>query len=83
MAKETDNLALKLLREMRGDVPVLREGADEHSQEFKGLRKAIRDWQETTATATGLAMHANIRGQNFGDEVAEHRKREDKLEPAK
>jgi septal ring factor EnvC (AmiA/AmiB activator) len=83
MAKETDNLVLKLLREMRGDVAVLRERADEHSEEFKALRKEIRDWQETTATASGFAMHANIRGQKFEDELAELRRRVDELEKAK
>jgi septal ring factor EnvC (AmiA/AmiB activator) len=83
MAKETDNLVLKLLREMRGDVAVLRERADEHSEEFKALRKEIRDWQEPTATASGFAMHANIRGQKFEDELAELRRRVDELEKAK
>ena len=63
MSEEPENLVLKLLREMRGDVAILRELADEHSEEFRALRRQIHDWQETTATATGFAMHANVRGE--------------------
>ena len=83
MPKEPDDLVLTLLREMRGDVAVLRERADEHSEELRALRKQIHDWQETTATATGFAMHANIRGQEIEQEIADLRKRIEKLEKAK
>ncbi len=55
MLKEPENLVLNLLREMRGDVSILRERTDEHSEELRALRRQIHDWQETTATATGFA----------------------------
>jgi len=83
MSTEPENLVLTLLREMRGDVVVLRERADEHSEELRALRRQIHDWQETTATATGFAMHANIRGQEIEQEVAELKKRVERLEKAK
>jgi septal ring factor EnvC (AmiA/AmiB activator) len=82
MAKEPDNLVLQLLREMRGEIAALRESAEEHSELFKALRKDIRDWQETTATA-GFAMHPNIRGQSMESEIADLKKRVEKLEKAK
>ena len=81
MAKEPDNLVLQLLREMRGEVAALRESAEEHSELFKALRKDIRDWQETTATTAGFAMH--IRGQSMESEIADLKKRVEKLEKAK
>ena len=83
MLKEPENLVLTLLREMRGDVAVLRERADEHSEELRALRKQIYDWQGTTATATGFAMHAKIRGQEIEQEIADPRKRIEKLEKGK
>ncbi|HEX3493788.1 MAG TPA: hypothetical protein VHT48_00225 [Methylocella sp.] len=33
MANEPENLVLELLREMRGDIVVLRERAEEHSEQ--------------------------------------------------
>ena len=54
MAEEPDSLVLQLLREMRGEIAVLRESAEEHSELFKALRKDIRDWQETTASGLTL-----------------------------
>jgi septal ring factor EnvC (AmiA/AmiB activator) len=83
MPKEPENLVLTLLREMRGDVAILRERADEHSEELRALRKQIHDWQETTATATGFAMHANIRGQEMEQEIADLKRRVEKLEKPK
>ena len=83
MAKEPDSLVLQLLREMCGEIAALRESAEEHSELFKALRKDIRDWQETTATTAGFAMHANIRGQSMESEIADLKKRVEKLEKAK
>ena len=50
MPQEPENLVLQVMREMRSDVAILRERADEHSEELRALRKQIHDWQETTAT---------------------------------
>jgi septal ring factor EnvC (AmiA/AmiB activator) len=83
MPEEPGNLVLELLREMRGDVAILRERADEHNEELRALRRQIHDWQETTATATGFAMHATIRGQEIEQEIAELKKRIEKLEKAR
>jgi septal ring factor EnvC (AmiA/AmiB activator) len=76
-------LVLELLREMRGDLAILRGRADEHSEELRTSRRQIHDWRETTATASGFAMHANIRGQELEQEIADLKKRVEKLEKAK
>jgi polyhydroxyalkanoate synthesis regulator phasin len=82
MSKEPENLILKLLREMRGDMTALRARADEHGADLKALRKEIRDGQVTTATATGFAMHANLRGQSLEEEIADLKRRVEILENA-
>lgn len=82
MAKAPEDLTVKILREIRGDLSHVRERADQTAEELKALRKQIHDWQETTATATGFAMHANIRAQALDDEIVDLRKRVEKLESA-
>ncbi len=83
MAKAPQDLTLTILREIRGDVAHLRERADQTTAELKALRKGIRDWQETTATATGFAMHANIREQALEEKLNALSERGEKLEEAK
>jgi septal ring factor EnvC (AmiA/AmiB activator) len=83
MAKEPDSLVLGLVRELRSDMAVVRERADEHADELRALRKEIHDWQETTATATGFAVHANTRVQSIEQDLAALKKRVEKLEEAK
>jgi predicted nucleic acid-binding Zn-ribbon protein len=83
MSKEPDSLVLKRLREMRVIL-------DEHSlahldtkAELRELNKQIYDWQETTATAVGLATHSNLRNQAIENQIADIAKRVDRLERAK
>jgi septal ring factor EnvC (AmiA/AmiB activator) len=83
MTKAPHDLTGAILHEIRGDLTYLRKRADETTTELKTLTKQIPDWQETTATATGLAMHANIRGQALENELADIRSRLEKLEQAK
>jgi hypothetical protein len=83
VAKGPEDLTLKILQEIRGDVAHLRERSDQTTAELKALRKEIHEWQETTATSTGFAMHANIRVQGLDEQIAELRGRVEKLEQAK
>ena len=83
MPKEPDSLILRLLRETRSDMAVVRERADEHAEELRALRKEIHDWQETTATATGFSVHANTRVRLIEQELAALKKRVETLEEAK
>jgi septal ring factor EnvC (AmiA/AmiB activator) len=83
MAKEPHDLTATLPREIRGDLAHLRARADETATDMRALRKQIHDWQGTTATATGFAMRANVRGQALEDELADLPKRVEKLEKAR
>jgi septal ring factor EnvC (AmiA/AmiB activator) len=82
MVEEADNLVLKLLREMRDAIQDVRAKVYEHDERFAELNKAIEDWQETTSTGTGFAMHASIRTQALEKEIAELKRRIDRLERA-
>ncbi len=80
MASEPDNLVLELLREMRGNIVVLRERAEEHSEQLKRIRKDMHEWQETTAIAVGFALHANLRHETLDQKRDELTKRIEMLE---
>ena len=73
MAKEPDNLMLKLLREIRAT-------QDDHGVEFKRVRKTVEEWQETSATMAGFAVHANTRHESVSRELDSLKKRVQKLE---
>jgi hypothetical protein len=80
MAKEPDNLVLTMLREMRETLQDVKNKVYEHDGRFADLRKSIEDWQETTSTGTGFVMHASIRTQALEKELAELKRRIDRLE---
>jgi predicted nucleic acid-binding Zn-ribbon protein len=82
MAEEPDNLVLKMLREMREALQDVRAKVYEHDGRFDDLRKTIEDWKETTATGVGFAAHANIRTEALEKEIAELKRRIDRLERA-
>ena len=62
MAKEPENLMLKLLREIRAT-------QDDQGDEIKRLRKQIEEWQDTSATMSGFAVHANVRHDAVAKEL--------------
>ena len=83
MTEESTSLILRLLRDIRKVQDEHSKKLAAHDKRFDGLDKNFLDWQETTATAVGLATHANIRNQAFEDQVAALAKRVLKLEKAK
>ena len=76
MVEDRSDLMLKMLRDIRATL-------DEHSEEFKSLRKEMHDWHETIATAAGFAMHANHRNSAIEVEIGDLKRRVEKLENAK
>ncbi len=82
MLEEPDNLVLKMLREMRDVIQDVQAKVYEHDDRFAEMKKAIEDWQETTSTGTGFALHASIRTQALEKELAELKRRIDRLERA-
>jgi hypothetical protein len=76
MIDERGDLMLKMLREIRATL-------DDHSAEFKTLRKEMHEWHETIATAAGFAMPANLRNSAVESEIEALKKRVETLEKAK
>lgn len=80
MAKEPDNVVLKMLRDIRELLGTHTKRFDEHDRRFDELQKTIEDWKETTATGVGFAAHANIRTDTLEKEIAALKKRIDRIE---
>jgi len=80
MAEEPDNLVLKMLREMREVLNEVRAKVYEHDDRFAEMKKQIEDSQETTSTGVGFAAHASIRTQALEKEIADLKRRLDRLE---
>lgn len=80
MVEEPDNLVLKMLREMRVVLQEVRDKVYEHDERFVEMKKTIEDWKETTATGVGFAAHANIRTGELEKEIADLKRRIDRLE---
>jgi hypothetical protein len=82
MVDERDDLMLKRSRDIRATLDEHGKLLVEHSEEFKALRKEMHDWHEPIATATGYAMHANLRDSAIEAEIASLKQRVEKLEKA-
>ena len=80
MAEEPDNILLRLLRDIRAKQDEHDKRFDAHDKRFDDLDKAIEDWKETTATGVGFAAHANIRNEALEKEIAELKRRMDRIE---
>ena len=80
MAERPDNLVLELLRELRSEVRILRDQGEMQSEQLKNIRKDMHEWQETTATAVGFAMHANVKLQTVDQRLEALTKRVESLE---
>lgn len=80
MAKEPDNLVLKLLREMRDGQKKMQAVLDKHSEEFKKLHREILEWKQTSAAAGGYAIHANVQAGELQSKIDRIEKRLKRLE---
>ena len=80
MAEEPDNILLRLLRDIRAKQDDHDKRFDAHDRRFDDLEKAIEDWKETTATGVGFAAHANIRTEALEKEIADLKRRMDRIE---
>jgi len=82
VAREPESLVLELLREMRGDIAGVQAQMCDLAGKFDALRGDMDEWRETIASARGFSVHANVRSKKLEDEVADLRRRVEKLEKA-
>lgn len=80
MASEPENVMLAMRRDIRGKLDEHSAAHDEHRKSFADLRETIENWKETTATGVGFAAHANIRTEALEKEIANLKRRTDRLE---
>ena len=73
MADEPDSLVLKLLRE-------LRSGQDQIVSRLDHVKQRLDEIHETLYTSAGIALHANARHEVVAKELADVKRRLDKLE---
>jgi len=73
MAKEPDNIVLKLLREIR-------EKQDDHDKRFSKIDKKLDELSDSVTYALGLSAHANVRHEAVQKKIDEIEKRLKKLE---
>jgi predicted nucleic acid-binding Zn-ribbon protein len=83
MTDQSTDLVLRLLRDIRKVQDDHSKSLSNHDKRFDALDKKIDDWQETTATAVGLATHANLRNQTMEEQIAALAARIERLEKAK
>ena len=83
MAKNVEDLTHRMLRDIRATLDDHGKLLKLNAESMQSLRKDVHEWQETIATASGFAMHANVRNQKLEAEVAKLAKRVEKLEKAK
>ena len=80
MAEEPDNLMLRLLREIRETQDKHSALLEDHSRQFREMRREMHDWQESTARAMGFAGHANLRAESLQKQIDALTERLERLE---
>lgn len=73
MAKEPDNLVLRMLREIRATL-------DKHEPRFDKIDKKLDDMSASLTMALGLSLHANVRHENVQQRLDALEQRVQKLE---
>ncbi len=80
MSDEPENVILKLLREIRANQQEQGVTLREHVEWLKSIDKRMDEVHETLYAASGIAMHANVRHDTVSEEIAELRRRIERLE---
>jgi hypothetical protein len=87
MSEESDNLVLRLLRDIRGELAGIRETQAMHSDEFVTVKRQLVELKEDAAMAMGFGVSANThygtaaeRPDRLTDTVADLKARLEKLE---
>ncbi|HEY8033665.1 MAG TPA: hypothetical protein VIF02_15170 [Methylocella sp.] len=65
MSDGPESIVPRLLREIREILDSHSDMHRRHQDTLEASNKKIDAWQETTATATGLAVHANVRHESL------------------
>jgi tetrahydromethanopterin S-methyltransferase subunit G len=80
MAKEPDNLVLRMLREIRATPDRHERRFDKIDKRFDRMDKKLDDMSAPLTTALGLALHANVRHESVQKQLDALEQRVQKLE---
>jgi septal ring factor EnvC (AmiA/AmiB activator) len=83
MAKEPADATLRMLRDIRATQKEHSDLLRLQADTLEYLRNQIQDWQETTSSAVGFAVHANIRHDTVEKRLEDLTKRVERLENQK
>ncbi len=71
MAEPTNELILKVLMQVQETLALHTHLHESHTKQFEKLNRSVEDLRQTSSTALGFAMHANIRHEPVDERIAE------------
>ena len=80
MAKEPNDLVVRILREIQAAQANQGKTLDEHTREFQKIRSSLTEIRESLVTALGLGAHANVRNDLMENRLGELEARIGKLD---
>jgi hypothetical protein len=80
MAKEPDNLVLRLLREIRATQASHGETLKSHGEVLQHVERRVEDLYQISTHTLGVAANAHVRFENLAARVDELAARVDRLE---
>jgi hypothetical protein len=80
MAKQPDDLVVRILRDIQGTLADHTRVLDDHTERFERLERQATDINEGMVTALGLAGHAHVRQDGLQKEIDDLKRRVKRLE---
>jgi hypothetical protein len=80
MAKQPDDMVVRILQQIQATLADQNRMHEEHRQAFDRIERRLDESLNTSITAIGLAGHANVRHGNVEEEIADLKKRVERLE---
>ena len=80
MAKEPNDLVVRILREIQAAQANQGKALDGHTREFQKIRSSLTEICESRVTALGLGAHANVRNDLMENRLGELEARIEKLD---
>jgi hypothetical protein len=80
MAKQPDDMVIHILQQIQATLADHGRMHEEHRQAFVRIERRLEEALDSSITAIGLASHANVRHGSVQEEIADLKKRVERLE---